>query len=230
MKDQDYELISQYLDGELPAGAELELKQRLLAEPDLRASLNAMQEVDTAVRDTFTALGTDTVRTDLVQMLQPVDAAAGSRANWGLALAASVLVAAGAVLVQQFAGPHSPSTAAPQLAHVLESSYSSGDQWTTLADGDRVRPVLTFRIEDGSWCREYLLSSAEREWRGVACRRDHGWTTEALGLEAGANSASEYRPASSSDAEPVADFARTRAAGIALSAQDEAELIANGWR
>ena len=51
-----------------------------------------------------------------------------------------------------------------------------------------VTPVRTFRVEDGRWCREYLvresLSGRSEARRAVACREPKGrWTTQLVILE-----------------------------------------------
>ena len=53
MKDQDYELISQYIDGELAPEQAQEIRRRLLAEPELRSAYDDMRHVDSRVRQAF---------------------------------------------------------------------------------------------------------------------------------------------------------------------------------
>jgi hypothetical protein len=104
---------------------------------------------------------------------------AGRRPFW-LALAASV---AGLVLVTAayVAGPHySPTAEAagpialladPQLGRVLSESRSGQEQ--DLPFG-RIRVVSTFRVTNGSLCREFKFLASSGTADAVACRND-GW-------------------------------------------------------
>ncbi|MGL4564373.1 MAG: hypothetical protein ACRCVD_03690, partial [Halioglobus sp.] len=153
--------------------------------------------------------------------------------NWGFALAASLVVAVSATLVtrldQQSAQPGAAGMDS-LLSVALETSPSRGDGWEALADGRKLRPVLSFQTTAGSWCREYLLRSSEGSWHGVACRGDTGWTTTVLAGADAAESSADYRPAGAASAEEVADFIDRNAAGIALDAAEETDLIARAWQ
>jgi hypothetical protein len=228
MTDQDYELLSQYLDGELDSGEAHALKQRLLAEPALRGEFESMKRADLRLR---TALQSDTA-SRIPQRVQAMlaDDAAGSRdrrAGWGFALAASVLVASG-VLVTAWDGGSEPRGA--QLAAVLENAPSRGEGWDRLDSGERVRAVLSFRGADGNWCREYLAAGENGAERGVACRIEGNWevmVSTTVALSAGS---ADYRPAGAADADPIAGFIDNQAADIPLGVEQEAALIERAWR
>ena len=90
MKDQDYELLSQFIDGELPAEASQELRGRLLAEPELRATYERLRKLDGRIRETFNAPGTDTVPSRVTSLLERrKNSADRKHAGWGFAVAAS---------------------------------------------------------------------------------------------------------------------------------------------
>ena len=101
--------------------------------------------------------------------------------------------------------------------------------WEAIADGRQVRPVLSFKDQDGNWCREFLVSQGEDSSRGVACRQQGAWNTQVLATADIPGEASDFRPAGAGDADAVADYMTEHAAGIALSANEEAELIENDW-
>jgi len=240
MTNQDYQLLSQYLDGELSASTAQELRLRLIAEPELRASLEHLQKVNNRVKSAFDIPGADAVPARIVQMVENAETRSGQkfrqgRAGWAMAIAASLVAAIGLLLIPdpgQQSGDNIVDLASQDalLAHVLEHSPSRGAGWDVLADGRRVRPLLSFPHAQGSWCREYLMSRENNHWRGVACRSDGRWLTAVHSTEDVTSSTDEYRPAGSSESSEVATFIATHSADIALSQSEEADLIARRWQ
>jgi len=240
MTEQEYELLSQYLDGELAAPVAQELRKRLIAEPQLRASLERLKKVNNSVKDAFDVPGADAVPARIVKMVENTKTGtnglpAPRRAGWGLAVAASLVAATGLLLTPDWRqqGPEYSADGAsgdPLLTQVLEYSASRADGWDTLEDNRQVRPLLSFQNTEGGWCREYLLSEGGRTWRGVACRSEGQWTTEVLSIGAFSGSVNEYRPAGATDSDEIASFINTHSAAIALSLKEEADLIASKWQ
>ena len=241
MTEQDYELLSQYLDGELAAPVAQELRKRLIAEPQLRASLERLKAVDNSVKDAFAVPGADAVPARIVKMVANAKTRTGGlpvprRAGWGLAVAASLVAATGLLLTPDWRHqtpehPAGSATGDALLASVLEHSASRAEGWDALADGRQVRPLLSFQDTEGGWCREYLLSDEGSTWHGVACRSAAlQWATEVLSIGALAGSANEYRPAGTADSDEIASFINTHSADIALSLKEEADLIASKWQ
>ena len=227
MKDQDYELLSQYIDGELEAGQAQVLRQRLLAEPGLRATYDRMRGVDNRLRDAFAGPATQQVPERISNLLNRGDSDTHQRrAAWGAAIAASVLATAGLLLNPDWRDAQQGDSA---LAAILEVTPSGGSDWKILADGRQVRPVLSFAHTDGSWCREYLLFDDGATYRGVACRTGGDWVTGILDTQPIPGNKSQYRPAGADDADEVAAYIAEHGAGIPLSRTEEAELIEAGW-
>ena len=228
MNDQDYELLSQYIDGELEAGQAQVLRRRLMAEPDLRSACDQMRAADNNIRQAFESSWTQQVPERITALLTPKHRnTEGRRSVWGMAVAASVLATAGLLLNPEWRADNSGDTA---LAAVLEDTPSGGNEWQALADGRQVQPVLSFAHLDGSWCREYLLSEDGATYRGVACRTGGQWVTGILESQPLPGNTSEYRPAGADDADAVAAFITEHGAAIALSRGEEAELIARQWQ
>jgi hypothetical protein len=240
MTERDYELLSQHLDGELPVERAQELRARLLAEPSLRAKFERLKSADSRVRSAFDVSGIDAVPAHVVQMVRDTETHAGKdlqkmRAGWGVAVAASVIAAAGVLLNPGESGQsldHKVQTAHQDtlLSPVLEQSLSSGDGWVSLGDGSRVRPLLSFSSVEGGWCREYLLTDEGSKSRGVACRSAGQWITAVLVAEDSPGGVNEYRPAGAPESDLVASFIDHQSADIPLSREQEAELIARGWQ
>jgi hypothetical protein len=250
MTNQDEELLSQYLDGELSAAQSTQLQQRLEQEPQLLGSLQRMQELDKTLKSTFNTPRARSVPARIINMLTRPQAKPGEdrqasgtvvpfpgkqqKARWSFAIAASIMAASGLLLVQgtgQQLADNSATGSDPLLAQILETTPSRGDGWNTLSDGRQVRPLLSYARIEGGWCREYLLSDDGANWRGVACRTgESDWKTEIVNSQGAAESADEYRTAGANDSNEVARFVNTSAKGIALSAEREEELIATQWR
>lgn len=232
MTEQDLELLSQFLDGELPSPQARVLRERLLAEPELRAQLERMKSVDDRLRRVFAETGTVPPRVAaLLEDSATRDTATRPRhvGRWGFAIAASVLAAA--VFLASPEWRQQQPAGDVLLAQALESVPSSSDAWTALDDDRQVRPLLSFATHSGGWCREYLLQQGSDSWHGVACREGESqWSTELLVPEAAAAAPGDYRPAGAGDTDAIADFVDQRAADIALSAAEEAGLIARGWQ
>ncbi len=226
MTETDYELLSSYIDGELASPAEQELRRRLLAEPALRREYEALKAADARLARVLELEEASRVPGRVRRLLQQPGRDGDARRNrWGLAVAASLLAASGLLLLDRGADP-----AGPTLAAVLEQTPSRHQGWELLANGDRVRPVLTFRSTDGNWCREYLRRTTDGDSRAVACRDAGDWRTLASGALVADTEPGDYRPAGAGDVGDVAGFITDRAADIPLSAEQEMRLIADDWR
>ena len=240
MNDKDYELLSQHLDGELPAADALELKQRLLREPDLRASFEEMRTVNRALQQAFSCAESTQVPPRVAQLLQPAAQSTAAKASpgrqqrspWGFAVAASLVAVCGLVLSQNWLNTGaSPAAGDVLLSDALEQSQSRGDGWENLADGRRFRAVLSFPHKTGGWCREYLMAEESGHSRGIACRTEGRWITHisVAGQDSGNDSADQYRPAGAANPDVIGGFMSNYAGDIPLDANQEAELIAEGW-
>ncbi len=235
MKDQDYELLSQYIDGELDAASTLQLRGRLQQESDLRDALQAMQAVNNRVHTAF--LNTDTVPAHIPDLLGKKQSNVvafpqiNRQSGWGFAVAASLLAASGLLMFQsggQMAGSFPEQDAL--IASALDQTPSRGEGWDSLADGSQFRPVLSFQTLSGQWCREYLLDSSIASGRGVACHTDGQWVTRVFSAQPQPGASTEYRTASANDVDVIATFINEHAAADALSADKEGEVIANDWQ
>jgi surface antigen len=240
MNDSDMEIVSRYIDGELSVDERASFEARLVDEPALEAALEEALKLDAELKTTFHARGTDSVPPRIAAMLgAPADNVvafpARPRKRVQFAIAASVAAVCGVLITQnmQNSEPGLPELLQEDrlLSQALESTPSMATGWETLADGRQLRPVLTFPSTAGSWCREYLLSTADNDWRGVACRdADGAWITEALGSESFLNPGDAYQPAGAGDSDQVATFIGENAADIALSRGQEADVMANNWQ
>ncbi|MEM8490829.1 MAG: hypothetical protein AAF756_08365 [Pseudomonadota bacterium] len=250
LSDTDAELLSQYLDGELPPQESRNLERRLRTEALLQESLVKMQECNNLLRD---ALGeSDRVPPAVQALLESESSAhlhvsadvlpfpAADKADkkvlpkplrWNFAAAAAVVVAAGALTIGGlFDSERSGLPGNDSIVSNALDNLPSGSEWHLLVDGRELRGVLTFPHENGNWCREYLLRNQDADWRAVACREGSTWVTQAAGLESYLETSNAYRPAGVEESAPVAVFISQHAADIALDGRSETALIDNGWR
>jgi hypothetical protein len=238
MSEQDLEMLSQYLDGELGASQVQQLERRLSKEPGLRSRLERLQSVNASLVSAFDRPGTDKVPAVVTRMV--TDSANSNviafpqrhKVGLGFAVAASLLAASGLLSFDQ-SQPGVPAGTAIDtlLVQALENAPSRGDGWNSLADGRKMRNVLSFQSLDSGWCREYRLEDQGQQWHGVACRGEIHWTTAVVSpAHTLGSSASEYRPASAGDSDQVQHFVESQAQDIALSLKQEAQLIKDGWK
>lgn len=240
MNDQDYELLSQYMDGELDVFTTRKLEQRLNVEPQLAATLQQLGTIDRSIKQTFNSAGKPSVHvSELVKNSASKHLASKNstskvvqlpkrkaRATWQFAAAATLVAAAGLLLMPDSQQPHSHDAI---LSAALESTPSMASGWKTLSDGRQVRPVLSFQNSNNQWCREFLLAENTDNARGVACRTEAVWTTQVLVATAAPVSESQYRPAGAGDSEAIAQYLEQSGADVPLSASSEAALINSAW-
>lgn len=120
-----------------------------------------------------------------------------------------------------------PGTA---LNRVLETARSA-EVINVPAEGAAVRAVLTFRAKDGRYCREFEVLAGSGGSTGIACRTDGEWRAEVmLSAAAAPTDSNYYAPAGGSDEPAVAEVAEHLMQGDPLGAQEEARLLASGWR
>ncbi|MFK8043773.1 anti-sigma factor family protein [Congregibacter sp.] len=253
LSEQDIELLSQYLDGELEPSLSRALENRLHSEVSLQAGLLRMQELNQRLRD---ALGErDDVPDAIAALLSnetsndnsdaPLGSAtvlsfpgrssaatASTRPAWMYAVAASFVGAVALSMIVNTGNQGSQSGLPGNDGFVTAAldSVPSGDGWASLEDGREIQPVLSFPHEDGRWCREYLLRGGASDWRAVACREEDRWVTQAAGLESYLEPADAYRPAGAADSAPVASFISQHAGDIALGRDAETAMIESNWQ
>lgn len=232
MSDRDLELLSQFIDGELADSEASALRERLLAEPSLRAHYEQMKSVNRRVGDAFASAEYEAVPEHVAAALAAGGAGTvvhTSPVSWYHgAVAASVLAAAVLLVSPQWGDDSAHETT---FASVLETAPSRAQGWETLADGGDVRPLLSFRSIEGAYCREYLLRSGDTAERGVACRdQANSWSVQVSVVESLPGDVSDYRPASSHDVDVIARYVDLQADGDVLSLADEAAVMERNWQ
>lgn len=236
MMEWNDDMLSAYLDGELPAETRTALEALFASDTALRSRLEQLRSVDqqlkTALR--LSALTVDDPLAARIRQSSPARVRSDprpmrmlSRRRAGLfALAASLFgVVMGHVLTRGAVNDAGSGwmTASGALAQVLELA-PSGSQSTQ--DGETAKVLLSFKAEDGRYCRAFDWQAGGKAAEGLACREADGWqlvTWQATAASTG------FIPAAGGSA--AVDAAMDALGGSeALDAAAERELIACQWR
>ena len=236
MMEWNDDMLSAYLDGELPAETCTALEVLFTSDAALRSRLEQLRSVDrqlkTALR--LSALTVDDPLAAQIRQSSPARVRSDprpmrmlSRRRAGLfALAASLFgVVMGHVLTPGAVNDAGSGwmTASGALAQVLELQ-PSGRRSTE--NGETARLLLSFMADDGRYCRVFDWQGAGKAAEGLACREAGGWqlvTWQAAAVSTG------FIPAAGGSA--AVDAAMDALGGSeALNAAAERELIARQWR
>lgn len=251
-KWNDDELLSAYIDGELPPDDAAALVERLAREPALVQRLEAMRSGDEAVRAVYRKLdetplpegvsrlldiGDDTARESNVVSLP----ARGVRrfANVQFAIAASLVLIVGILAIRQM--PSGPQVQ-PVDALVAGRIDAGGEVYDLLEGGVSGRPqrlgeaaegqiILSFESESGDYCRQLYVAQTGRAVHGVACRDASGWRLEAVAPGPSVSPGGEFQAAATATPEAVsAAVDGLIGANDLLSAEEEKALISTAWK
>jgi hypothetical protein len=237
----DDEILMAYADGELDDLLNAEISSAIERDPALAQRVQRHRALRAEVAGAYSpvlgqplperllaAAGGSQRRAEVLQF--PPRSAAAEGRRWGTrewaAVAASLVL--GMLLSWQFIAPsrgalvtasNGALVARGALARALDSQLAS-----TQRPEDPVQIGLTFRSQDGSYCRSFTLRHAATA--GLACRASGEWrvavTTSAAGSEAGVRQASSPPPA-------VLSAIEARIAGDALDAAGEEDARLGGW-
>lgn len=223
-----------FVDGELSAAERDEVEAAVAADAELRAKLAAHQRLRTRLSAAFDGALDEPLPARLLEATQkePQPAKVVNLAErraarrwagreWG-AMAASLvlglLVGLGVTRTQTpLIEPTEGGLAARgALSRALETQLASDD-------ASIVRIGLTFRNEEGAFCRTFDLTRAATA--GLACRGDDGWSVEMTAAGAGGG---EVRMAGAS--EEILAAVEASIAGDPLGADAERAARDAGWR
>lgn len=226
----DEEKLIAYADGELPDADRAEIERALESDAELRRRLDAHLRLRRRLSAAFDGALQEPVPERLTKMARggaPVVDLADRRARtwsvreWG-ALAASL--AAGVVLGVGVMSANTPMIAVTAdgmaargtLARALETQLAADET-------DAVRIGLTFRTEEGGYCRTFDI--VRNATAGLACRDEDGWNVAVTAAHAGGG---EVRMASTPP--EVLAVVDAMIIGAPLDATAEAEARDARWR
>ena len=235
MKYSD-EQLSAFLDRELPHAEMEAIRNALVEDETLGDRLAELSAVDTAIRDTYSAIDDRPLPaavTDLPWQAVgqpgkvtelPLRRHLKSAASRQLALAASVVLAVG-IGLGLWLDATPPAASFGEVAAVLEHRPSG----TTVAldDGASVTLRLTFRDKSGNFCRVYDLDSGAQAQQSLACRENGEWQPGAT-VYVPAGEEQLYRPASGNS--PLDHVLDDRIAEGPYDRERESRLIEQTWQ
>lgn len=254
----DDEALSALLDGELSDEQAERLGRRLEQEPALAARLAELERADERVRRAYTGVAEQPLPPRISGLLgkAAVARAADSsgahtgnvvrfpgRSEWRTfvlpaAAAAGVALVVGLLIgIAVAPGPAAPDGAGllagtgaiepgTPLHEVLETVPSAGTR--ELGDASAT-PRLTFRTENGSYCRQVDLSGARGGAQTLACRRSGEWRLEVVAFTAPAEPGEGLYRTATGAASPVAHTIESSIEGAPLAPEAEQALIAREW-
>lgn len=216
--------VMAYVDGEMSPAARRTFEADMAADPGLAAEVAAHRDLGRRLADAFGPVADEPVPLALTLAAQAANDAPPRRTGLAWAGMAATLVVG--LLAGRFVlapepqlGVGSTLAARTDLDRALENQLA--------AQPGAVRIGLTFRDQEGRWCRTF--HSRSDALAGLACRDAAGWTLETATAWR-SDGAPTYRTASS-DTPPEILAAVDRAlAGEAADAAQEKAARDAGWR
>lgn len=242
------EILSAFIDGELPAEEMDEVRREIDQSAALAARVEALKKADRAVACAYRAIDDEPMPQGVLDLLAakseapdsnvvslPRRRAGGGARYWPAALAASLALAAGVGLGLQFSAGGALIAGTIEKGNPLYAALETTPSAETVKlDGRRgaiFTPVLSFRSQAGDICREFSLSSGDRGNRAVACRGDDAWIVEfAVAAAPLATDSGVYSTASSGLNEAFDSFVDDLIANEPFAPEEEAALIEAGWK
>lgn len=237
-----------YLDGELDAQEAAQVDAALARDPELAARIARQRRLDARLRTAHAAAVEEAAPDALVRLVlgdaapdasaEPTTPAAGNvvafpprrraRTLWTHlgALAAGVVLAVVALPWLRGAGDADWVQGADGLQARGALAAALDDQLSADHAG-KVRIALSFRDQDGQYCRAFRVASARTA--GLACRGAQGWSLPVLARDA-EHAQGELRQAASPLPPAVLDAVDARIDGDALDAGGEQAARKAGWR
>lgn len=240
----EMERLNAYLDKQLSADEMLVFEDELEINPALAKQLEALRDVDEALRAPFDARINETIPDRFLHLLQEPQAEqadarifdfADARARrdaalstpsrklwstWPARAAIAATFVAGVFAVAQL----QPNQSQSKAVEIALNQTPSGTV-VTLAPGQRLTPRLSFVAKDGRYCREFDLVDETH----IACRSKSGWTIEAK-VKAAPKSDSENFATAGGGSEALDAVYDQLGAGDPLDAASERALIARNWK
>lgn len=255
MKNEDQDLLSQYIDGELDSQDTLLIKQRLLAEPELNEHYQKLKQLNGAIENAFSDIAEDPIPdglADLLSISDDVDNVAESKQTtaennvhpiglsdetsilekkksnlWYLPLAASILFAV--VLGNYLIGNNPANTPEHGAWAMAQNALETTESMESLTFDANVQfvAVQSFEHRDGRLCREYYMRTGDNNERGIACRDTGTWIKEAFSIE-DMSQQSDIVTASE-EATDIDQFLSDINAGE-IEPSKERNLLKSGWK
>ena len=247
------ELLSAYLDAELPANEQARVEKALAADTKAQQRLEHLRYNDTLLQKVYSTLDEKPLPEGLVSQILAANDSGSTRVVrfdprrrrvpggmfWPASIAAALLVFLGMGYgVRTMSGPHYRHASQVLASHtiktqnplyaVLENTPAARTVALVEKTAITARPVMTLRLADGRLCREVRVSDPASVQTALACREGGTWTIRLRGKPGVASGSGGYRTAS---ADSAFDAALDRLGAQApLDAKEAAALMARGWK
>lgn len=242
------EILSAFLDGELPAMEMTAVRAAIAQDISLADRLATLAMADKLVRQHAHALDQQPMPAAVLALLETATASPqantrqsasaqilpGPWQRWRqqplrpLALAASVALVL-SIAVGYLNRPSDTGSALPTLAQYTSSLDSTPSGTAAGIGSATLLTRFSFRNQAGQYCRQYQLVAPGYSSENIACRQDDNWTllvSAQLPVQANPDN---FQPATSATSELDA-LLDTLMQGPALDLATEAEVIRQGWK
>jgi hypothetical protein len=242
MKVND-ELLSGFLDAELPAAQMQEIRELLVEDDQLVERLAELAQVDHWVAQHAAQIDQKPIPDGINELLTAANPVPQDNvvemSLWrkiNVATARHVALAAGIAIFfgigvntwMQDELPKANNAVASQIASILDT-HTSGQSIAT-ADGVEVKPYFSFENKQGQYCRHYQLKQAASASANVACREANDWlvvakveTENAIGNKQG-----QYQAASGEH--QLAEIIDNMSKGPVFDLAQENAAISKAWQ
>lgn len=249
------EQLSAYIDGELTADDAELIKHAVNADPAIAARLAELKSNDRRIVDAYSQLDDVPMPDEVMALLNAADSSSskeysdnvvefpssgnsGRKPLWSQTLAASVALIAGLGIGILVASSDNKTAQALEIASVSTSGSELFNLLETLPSGRTaensgasITPILSFRSESGSYCREFQQEDSARSSSAVACRAMNGWETQFVVFHATKTSKNaEFSTASSMEQQKFSELVTSLMVGDALSKEEEASMLGHWSR
>lgn len=226
--------IAAYVDGELEGARAAAVGAAIARDPEARRLAEELAEANRLMRAAFDApMGEDVppaiadaigAARGTIVGFRPRAARVGAWAP--AALAAGVALAIGFALGRPGPGDDGARIALGPAQGALHAALDAQPSGATGPGG--VATIATYRAESGLICREFETGGAASGEAGLACRQPGGhWRVEILvAQERDQASGASYAPAAGAAGDALSAMLDRLRAGPALSADEEAALLA----
>ena len=235
------EVLSAFLDGELPEADMQAIRDQLVADQALGERLADLAAVDRTLTDHYGAIDQRPLPAAVTELLQPQAAPPATvvafpywrRARQGLQRRAGTAVAAALALGFGLAhwwpgAPTDGNADWPIVADALEVSPSG--QTHNLTTGAELTPRLTFTNTAGAFCRQFHLQGPDKASENIACRNSGRIAGEQVASVAVPRVEAENRYQTASGGSVLDSTLDQMIAGDLITPARERQLMENGWQ
>ena len=228
----DLETLIAFADGELSGAERDEVRRALDADPALLAQLETQQRLRARINSAFDPIAEEPTPARLVAAVQApanVVSLSARRSRWSArewgamaaSLAAGLIVGIGVLRPNPLVATDSTGpVAAGALRQALDTQLASDTNAV-------VRIGITYRNNDGAFCRTFAMNSAHMQ--GVACRAESQWRLEIVTHDAAAQTG-DMRAAASAVDPAILQVAQSTMRGDAFDATAERRARDAAWR